>query len=90
MPRTYRKRRRSKKSKRGGNYYPYNKSPVLFTKPSNPQFGGWAGDYRSTFLPDMVTDMARSAQYSSQASINSFLGKAPPVNPSVLSQPINK
>jgi len=34
--------------------------------------------------------MARGIQYNSQASTNAFLGKAPPVNPSVTSQPINK
>lgn len=94
MPRTYRRRksrkiRKSIKSRKGGNYYPYNRNPLLFTESSN-KIGGWAGDPRSTLFPDLVTNMARSAQYSTQSSINSLLGKSAPVNPIVTSQPINK
>jgi hypothetical protein len=91
MPRTYRRRksRKIRKSRKGGNYYPYNRNPLLFTDSSN-QLGGWAGDPRSTLFPDLVTNMARSAQYSTQSSINSLLGKSTPVNPIVTSQPINK
>jgi hypothetical protein len=97
MPRTYlRKKRKSKRRTRKGGgfyYYPYNKNPLLFTEPSdyNRTMGNWkGGDPRSTIFPDIITNMARSIQYNSQASTNAFLGKAPPVNPSVTSQPINK
>ncbi len=93
MPRTYRRKRKMKtRRRRGGSpyYYPYNTKPMLFTEPSNKMRGGWGGDPRSTFFPALFTDISRSAQYNTQLSTNAFLGKAPPVNPSVTSQPINK
>jgi hypothetical protein len=91
MSRTYlrRKRKSRRRTRKGGNYYPYNKNPLLFTEPSN-KIGGWAGDSRSTLFPDLVTNMARGLQYSAQSNTNAFLGKSDPVNPSVTSQPINK
>jgi len=95
MPRTYRQKRklrRKTRMRKGGSayYYPYNKTPLLFTEPSNKFKGGWGGDSRSTFFPALFTDISQSTQYSTQSSTNAFLGKAPPVNPSVTSQPINK
>jgi hypothetical protein len=90
MPRTLRKKRKMKRTRKGGRYYyPYNKNPLLFTEPSN-KIGGWAGDSRYTLFPDLVTNMARGLQYSAQSNTNAFLGKSDPVNPSVTSQPINK
>ncbi len=91
MPRTYlRKRKSRRRTRKGGRYYyPYNKNPLLFTEPSN-KIGGWAGDSRSTLFPDLVTNMARGLQDSAQSSASDFLGKSAPVNPSVTSQPINK
>ena len=91
MPRTYRRksRRKSRRNRRGGNYYPYNKTPMLFTEPSN-QIGGWAGDPRTNLFPDLITNMVSGIQYNSQSSVNSFFGSSPPVNPSAISQPIGK
>ena len=82
-------RRRRRRTRKGGYFYQYNKNPLLFTESSN-QVGGWAGDPRSTFFPSLFTDIARNTQYSSMSSTASFLGKPPPINPIVTSQPINK
>ena len=81
-----RKFKKSRKYRRGGSYYAYNRNPMLFTN-TTTQMGG--SDPRSTLLPQSLVNLARTVMENSQNSMNASLGKPPVVSSNVLSQPIN-
>ncbi len=78
--------KRSRKYRRGGSYYAYNRNPLLFTN-TTTQMGG--NDSRSTILPQSLVNLARTAMENGQNSMNASLGKPPVVSSNVLTQPIN-
>jgi hypothetical protein len=84
---TRRRNRRQKKSRRGGKYYAYNRTPKLFTNTTSQLFGG---DARSTLLPQPLANAIRNLQDSNTNWMNAWGGKYPSPSSNVLSQPINK
>jgi hypothetical protein len=79
-------RRQTRKYRRGGSYYSYNKNPLLFTN-TTTQMGGT--DPRSTMLPQSLVNLARTTMENGQNSINASKGIPPVVPSDVLIQPIN-
>ena len=84
------KRRKSRKIKRGGSYYPYNNYPLRFTSSTTPQTGGFSLslDPRNTFFPDSTMTLARTIGHllTPTTVLGSFDSYDP--NPSI--QPIMK
>ena len=80
------RRRKTRKYRRGGSYYAYNRNPLLFTN-TTTQMGGT--DPRSTIIPQSLVNFARTAWENGQNSMNASKGIPPVVSSNVLMQPIN-
>ena len=80
-------RRKTRKYRRGGSYYAYNRNPLLFTN-TTTQMGGT--DPRGTIFPQSLVNFARTAMENGQNSMNASKGIPPVVSSNVLTQPINK
>ena len=80
-------KRKSKKRKVGGNYYPYNTNPLRFTS-SSTQMGGFSMDSRNTFFPSTLVSLGRDVVYNLTPTI--FFGKYNGVDPNPIKQQLGK
>jgi hypothetical protein len=88
MRKTRNLKRKRMRTRRGGTpyYYPYNKTPILFTNQSNRQQGGF--DIRHTLLPSSIVNGLRGMQHSVSDSNAIMSGSYKGVDPNWRMQPL--
>jgi hypothetical protein len=90
---SYKKRKRqikTKRNKKGGSYYAYNKNPLRFTSSTSQMGGsGLSIDTRSTFLPQSLVNVGRMFGDVFTTSTATTTGSASLIPSDPTSQPID-
>jgi len=89
--RTRKTRPRKRRTRKGGSryFYPYNKTPIIFTNTSKQQ-GGFlgVGDPRYTLLPGPASDTITNVNHSLSNSVNAYSGNYQGITPNWRFQPL--
>jgi len=89
---SYKKRKRqikTKRNKKGGSYYVYNKNPLRFTSTTSRMGGGLSLDTRNTLLPQSFVNVGRMFGDVFTSSSATTTGSASLIPSDPTSQPID-